>query len=1103
MPTCPNCGSTEFRFREKRADWFCDGCDRAWVPPPEAAGRAARPLQIFLSYGHDEHTSDATRIKDDLEKRGHKVWFDDQQLRAGCDWEASIEQGLRDCDLVVLLMTPHAVRRRRSSDPTSRDGYCLNEVAKAIEKNKIIVPVLLVTLEDGPPTSICRIQYLEMTDAVPTAEREERYRVRFERLVLAIEENQLDFGGGQARLQRLLRPLDFGRQMERHIASFTGRLWLLADVDAWLASPTGSRVLWLRGGPGIGKSAIATHLCHRRGEVIAHHFCVHGDCDKASPTRAILSIAFQMATHLPEYYRRLQALSLEEEVAKNPATLFDRLVLQPLARDFPAPDGPRLVIIDALDEATRVDSGNRMQNAIAQLVHKQWQDVPSWLRLFITSRPEAELLAELSHLDPLILDARRPENLDDIRAFLATELSKRGKPHDEHTLAAIIEHSEGVFLYATELLKEIDAGRETLARLHELPHGMNGHYRAFFGRQMPDLGVYHREIRPILECISAACEPLSLRLLQQVTGVESYDLARRLDLVGSLFPIRDRGMDSATVAPFHKSVRDWLVTRAQADVYTINLAAGQKCLAYHCWRECMPTVTQDRPLRDPFKSSYACRHGLNHLVECRRYGQAVELLDYLVRNEEKFESGQRPDLDQFAKLITSALGGPCPPTESEAKQVEPHKLARLIQGLYMTDPLYGGIRLIVEHNPVEWPEILEDLLATDDYVLRHTISEVLADSYAELGKPSQLEEILKLAEHPDINHRELGSYALGLVYAEDPTCIEPKYLNLLAEGETYPFRSVLGDLLLSLALQDKDNDSSKGVEMIKSVAPSSHFWNPLWDFNRMDVDWLKAVDGFVRNQQPSAESPDSVRRAYDSLVKTEKRRQDLLQGGQLAEAVASSLKSYYQLGVKEKEIRKAQSELKSGAALAAWCEVLFAHPLWEVTESAASVLASIVDEKPDAAQVISELFDHDLWRVQFGAAEAAFLARFKNRNDLFCKAVRRFYRHPEPLLRGNCAENLTAWILDSPPAEQRDLLAAFQPQVCYWIQNNQEDCWVLDHVYRLFRALQADGLRQASESLLSAIVSPLLEGEPKWYQLDRQSFLRRIEERKRSLEGGT
>ncbi len=240
---------------------LCLECDHAWgapAPPLDATGHAAKPVQIFLSYGHDEYTPDARRIKNDLEARGHKVWFDDERLRPGRDWEALIEQGLHECDLVVLLMTPHAVRRRKGGDPTSRDGYCLNELAKAIWKNKTIIPVMLVTLEDGPPTSICRIQYLDLTDAVPIAEREERYRVRFARLVRAIEDGELDFGGGQARLLRLLRPLDFARQMERHIATFSGRLWLLADVDAWLASATGSRVLWLTGGPGVGKSAIAT-----------------------------------------------------------------------------------------------------------------------------------------------------------------------------------------------------------------------------------------------------------------------------------------------------------------------------------------------------------------------------------------------------------------------------------------------------------------------------------------------------------------------------------------------------------------------------------------------------------------------------------------------------------------------------------------------------------------------------------------------------------------------------------------------------------------------------------------------------------------------------
>jgi hypothetical protein len=83
LPLCPQCNSTDVRYREKRADWFCDGCDHSWAaaaPAMEATPRAAHPLQIFLSYGHDERTVDAIRIKDDLEKRGHTVWFDDERL---------------------------------------------------------------------------------------------------------------------------------------------------------------------------------------------------------------------------------------------------------------------------------------------------------------------------------------------------------------------------------------------------------------------------------------------------------------------------------------------------------------------------------------------------------------------------------------------------------------------------------------------------------------------------------------------------------------------------------------------------------------------------------------------------------------------------------------------------------------------------------------------------------------------------------------------------------------------------------------------------------------------------------------------------------------
>ena len=68
----------------------------------------------------------------------------------------------------------------------------------------------------------------------------------------------------------------------------------------------------LYGQPGVGKTAIAAYIGEKRSEVIASHFCVHGHQEKANPSRAVLSLAYQMAAYLPEYQSRLQRLALEE-----------------------------------------------------------------------------------------------------------------------------------------------------------------------------------------------------------------------------------------------------------------------------------------------------------------------------------------------------------------------------------------------------------------------------------------------------------------------------------------------------------------------------------------------------------------------------------------------------------------------------------------------------------------------------------------------------------------------------------------------------------------------------------------------------------------------
>src|SRR5258708_7506911 len=119
--------------------------------------------------------------------------------------------------------------------------------------------------------------------------------------------------------------------------------------------------------------------------------------------------------------------------------------------------------------------------------------------------------------------------------------------------------------------------------------------------------------------------------------------------------------------------------------------------------------------------------------------------------------------------------------------------------------------------------------------------------------------------------------------------------------------------------------------------------------------------------------------------------------------------------------------------------------------SGLSRLAPIVDNDRQVRQLVRELFKHAAWRVAYGAAETAFLTRFTDDNGLFTEALQEFHESPYPLLRGNCAENLAAWILDSDLAKRGRLIHDFGDILRGWLRDPRGDCWVLDHLHRLFR----------------------------------------------------
>jgi len=569
-----------------RQTTLTSGTETAHVPPGDRgassgliAAQVSRPrsMKIFLSYGRDAYVPEIRALKDALEARGHQVWFDQEQLGVGLDWEGRIEQGLEWCDRVVLTMTPHSVRRP--------DGYCLNELAKALERQKIIIPLLLTDVPNGVPTSICRIQYLDWRDAVPAAQKPERFAVRMARLAEAIEQDKLDFEGGQQRLARVFQPLNYAADIERHVARFQGRKALFARMRLWLDDLQGPQVVWLCGGSGVGKSAIVAMLAHQWGETGAVHFCVAGHPDKADPRRAILSVAFQLSTHLDAYRTRLMALDLEREVEKDARSIFESLILSPLSGDFPVPPHPWIVVIDALDEATQADG----QNELAELIGQEWRRLPSWLRLAVSSQPDGEVQTWLSNVTPIMITGEDPEQQADLRAYVQRDLAHMGREVTDAVIDRILERSEGTFQYAVLLLEEIRQGRCDPEDSVELPRGMQAAYLQTFKRRFPDIEFYRAQFRPLLDLILASPDPVPLALLARIVGSTPLGVRRLLAQLGSLVAIqpaevpRDADWDSARLV--QSSLRSWLTgiderTRLPvAAAFAADIGLGSQCLA--------------------------------------------------------------------------------------------------------------------------------------------------------------------------------------------------------------------------------------------------------------------------------------------------------------------------------------------------------------------------------------------------------------------------------------------------------------------------------------------------------------------------------------------
>jgi len=93
---------------------------------------------VFISYGRRESKAFATRLHGRLSANGYKVWFDQNDIPLGVDFQNQIDEGIEKADTFVFIIAPHAVK----------SPYCLKEIELAVKLKKRIIPILQVEPTD-------------------------------------------------------------------------------------------------------------------------------------------------------------------------------------------------------------------------------------------------------------------------------------------------------------------------------------------------------------------------------------------------------------------------------------------------------------------------------------------------------------------------------------------------------------------------------------------------------------------------------------------------------------------------------------------------------------------------------------------------------------------------------------------------------------------------------------------------------------------------------------------------------------------------------------------------------------------------------------------
>ncbi|KAK5717437.1 hypothetical protein LTR17_016124 [Elasticomyces elasticus] len=370
--------------------------------------------------------------------------------------------------------------------------------------------------------------------------------------------------------------------------------WILEDKKylAWFKPAKvseGTRILWLSGGPGTGKSVLSSLIINeivKQGCCCQYFFIRSSDQKSRGLSLLLRSVAYQLARSVPAVLER--ALDVTDEgfdLGTADARMIWERLFKSAVLSTPELPQPLYWIIDGVDEATDPRAVIRVLSDI----HTTAADI----RILFVSRKTSEISAAFEKIS----SALKPDStsieahLDDLHCYIGKELNLAASAEFQaDVVQRIVDGSQNNFLWvrlAVEKLNLCHTEADIDAALQELPAGME----ALYDRMGSSIAQYQNTqdkalATSILQCITTSFRVLSIAELSQAIHEDTsriLDVQRSIVDLCAAFAVVD---NDGNVAMVHQTARQYLLAGGSKRPYSI-----QKELAHaHMFTSCMRSL---------------------------------------------------------------------------------------------------------------------------------------------------------------------------------------------------------------------------------------------------------------------------------------------------------------------------------------------------------------------------------------------------------------------------------------------------------------------------------------------------------------------------------